>query len=367
MKPFLPLLLLLGITAACAPEMPPMTPEETQRMNQLTATMTTRCIGRYLIDLPEAFVLNEISTTKLEDVEIIKVEPMHEVDFQLLLERRDPELKTKHMDGEPSNPFLKKYEMLPPGGIGKIFNRAYRSGAADVARVLELMAWKDGYLLSATIQAKDDTGTAYENEPWAKSSPNDVPQKLAHLLDVYNRLQGRKDTEVPSGPGVCFPNGFLRGPATDHEQIDLHYHLSQSKDAYFTFHSLSDLIQDNKLLDRGPAIEKALKHVSGRTLRKGKVTGSIPSTQEWLLTRKSEESDLMLLDFTLEANAKIGSAQTPVLVLDFVSGVEAPGPALTLEEAAVRKPLSSKPFNEAESIALWDKVVPTLRPRPGAF
>jgi len=120
-------------------------------------------------------------------------------------------------------------------------------------------------------------------------------------------------------------------------------------------------------LDRGPAIEKALKHASGRTLRKGKVTGPIPSAQEWLLTRKSEESDLMLLDFTLEANAKTGSAQTPVLVLDFVSGVRAPHPSLTLEEAAVRKPLSSKPFNEAESIALWDKVAPTLRPRPGAF
>ena len=367
MKPFLPLFLLLGVTTACAPEMPPMTPEETQRMNQLTSTMTTRCVGRYLIDLPDAFVLNEISTTKLEDVEILKIKPMHKVDFQLLLEQRDRELKATHMDGEPSNPFLKKYEMLPPGDIGKIFNRAYQSGAADVARVLELMAWKDGYLLSATIRAKDSTGTAYENEPWAKSSPNDVPQKLAHLLDVYNRLQGRKDTEVPSGPGVCFPNGFLRGPATDHEQIDLHYHLSQSKDAYFSFHSLSDLVQETELLDRGPAIEKALKQASGRTLRKGKVTGPIPSAQEWLLTRKSEESDLMLLDFTLEANAKAGSAQTPVLVLDFVSGVEAPGPALTLEEVAVRKPLSSKPFNEAESITLWDTVAPTLRPRPGAF
>lgn len=132
------------------------------------------------------------------------------------------------------------------------------------------MAWKDGYLLSATIRAKDSTGTAYENEPWAKSSPNDVPQKLAHLLDVYNRLQGRKDTEVPSGPGVCFPNGFLRGSATDHEQIDLHYHLKTVEDVYFGFHYLTDIgPEKDTLLERGKAIEKSVKQYNGHTLRKG--------------------------------------------------------------------------------------------------
>lgn len=96
-----------------------MTPEETQRMNQLTSTMTTRCVGRYLIDLPDAFVLNEISTTKLEDVEILKIKPMHKVDFQLLLEQRDRELKATHMDGEPSNPFLKNTKFFHRVALGK--------------------------------------------------------------------------------------------------------------------------------------------------------------------------------------------------------------------------------------------------------
>ncbi len=361
MKPFLPLLLLLGVTTACAPEMTPMTPEETQRMSQLTAMMTTRCIGRYLIDLPETFVLNEISTTKLEDVEIVKVEPMHRVDFEFLVEKRKVVLSSEKIHGKDIQSLT---SITPiPDNSGLIFNRS-ESQESEAFRTLELHGWKNGFHIHAEGKARDmSKARLYEGD----TRKTDIASKLSHLIQVFQRLQGRKDTEVPSGPGVCFPNGFLRGSATDHEQIDLHYHLSQSKDAYFSFHSLSDLVQETELLDRGPAIEKALKQASGRTLRKGKVTGPISSAQEWLLTRKSEESDLMLLDFTLEANAKAGSAQTPVLVLDFVSGVEAPGPALTLEEVAVRKPLSSKPFNEAESITLWDKVAPTLRPRPGAF
>ena len=367
MKPFLPLLLLLGVTTACAPEMPPMTPEETQRMNQLTSTMTTRCVGRYLIDLPDAFVLNEISTTKLEDVEILKIKPMHKVDFQLLLEQRDRELKATHMDGEPSNPFLKKYEILPPGGIGKIFNRASETGSADFGRTLELMAWKDGYLFSATIEATDSTGTAYANKPWIKEFPNDIPQKRAHLLDVYNRLQGRKDTEVPSGPGVCFPNGFLRGSATDHEQIDLHYHLKTVEDVYFGFHYLTDIgPEKDTLLERGKAIEKSVKQYNGHTLRKGKREANGLSFEEWLSVQETDPG-VKDYDLTLEMNSKHGDAYNPLFITDFYSGVRHPRPTPSLEEVAVRKAIAKASLGEAESIALWDKVTTTLRPRPGAF
>ena len=67
---------------------------------------------------------------------------------------------------------------------------------------------------------------------------------------------------------------------------------------------------------------------------------------------------------TLEMNSKTVSAMTPLFIIDLDSGVEYPGPRLSLEEAAVHKPLTKATFNAAQTIALWDKVTATLRPRP---
>jgi len=64
------LALLSLALAACQPETPKMTPEESQRIEALTSRMTPRCVGRYLIDLPDDFELNPIHTTRLEGVEI---------------------------------------------------------------------------------------------------------------------------------------------------------------------------------------------------------------------------------------------------------------------------------------------------------
>jgi hypothetical protein len=49
------------------------------------------------------------------------------------------------------------------------------------------------------------------------------------------------------------------------------------------------------------------------------------------------------------------------------SGIERPRPQRTLEEEATKSAIAKSSLNEAQSIALWDKVIATLRPRPGAF
>jgi hypothetical protein len=87
-----PLFLLLP--AACQPnyEIPAMTPEETQAIETLTARMAPRCVGRYLIDLPVDFVLNPITTTKLEGVDIT-ITPMERGRFDAVLKARHETMK----------------------------------------------------------------------------------------------------------------------------------------------------------------------------------------------------------------------------------------------------------------------------------
>lgn len=358
-------LVLAALLAACSPTVPAMTPEETQRINELTAKMTTRCVGRYLIDLPEQFVLNSIETVRLEGVKIT-VTPMTRAKFDYNLHYREEALRKMHMDGKPDKPFLRSITPLPEDAseTGKIFNRAKDTGTAGIVRTLELFAFRKGYFLQMEINSTDYKGAGLDRPD---DPPNDTPQKLAHLLKIYERLQGRADTEVPTGQGICFPNGFLSGPATDEEQVDQYYHLSTVEDVYFGFHYLSDIgPEKTTLLERGKAIDESLAQNKGKTLRKGKRQANGLDFEEWLSMQETDHG-VMDYDLTLEMNSKHGNAMKPLLVVDYASGVEHPGPSLSLEEAAVHKPIAKATFGDAESMAIWDKVTATLRPRPGAF
>ena len=257
-------------------------------------------------------------------------------------------------------PFLRAAHRIQDSS-GVIFDRADSPGRAGIGRTLELYGWREGFRLHLEIKATDYKGAGFDRPD---DPPSDVPEKLAHLLSVYERVRGRHDLDVPTEQGVCFANGFLRGEPNDEEEVNLYYHLSTAKDVYFSFHHLSGIASDTEtLLDRGPAIEKHLKERNGQTLRKGKRESHGLKFEEWLMVA---ESDPGVKDYnmTLEMNSKTVSAMTPLFIIDLDSGVEYPGPRLSLEEAAVHKPLTQATFNAAQTIALWDKVTATLRPRP---
>ena len=94
------------VLSGCSYEIPEMTPEQANNIERLTARMTTRCIGRYLVDLPEDFVLNTVSRTEIENTRI-QVIPTTKLLFNDALSQRESHLRNTHMDGEPNNPFLK--------------------------------------------------------------------------------------------------------------------------------------------------------------------------------------------------------------------------------------------------------------------
>lgn len=355
----LPALLL----AACQPKVPEMTPEETQRIEALTARLTPRCIGRYLIDLPESFVLNSIATAKLEEVEI-KIEPMPHHQFDREFRERSEVLKKERIMGKDTASLLSITPL--PDGAGQVFNRS-EDRILMSSRTLELIAWRNGYRIEMLIEATDMSFVA--ERVYESDTRIDTAEKLTHLLKVYERVRGRADNEVPTEKGVCFANGFLRGAATDQEQIDQYYHLSTAEDVYFSFNYLSDIgPEKTTLLERGHAIEKSLAKHNGGTLRKGKREGNGLTYEEWLMVQESESgSGANFYDMTLESNSKEGNATKPLFVADFTSGVRYPRPRPSLEESAVEKPIAKATLGEAESVALWDKVTPTLRPRPGAF
>ncbi|MFV5215893.1 T6SS immunity protein Tli4 family protein [Azonexus caeni] len=334
-------------------------------MKKITQNMTPRCIGRYLIDMPADLVLNSQFNVSIDDVKI-EIRPMTQSAFEMQLEEYEKKLRRETMYGEPDVPYLRKIEAAPQVQLGKVFNRVDSPGGEGFVRILDLWAWRDGYLVKMEIKAYDTSDKKYQSEAWAKDFPTDLPEKLAHLLSMYERVRGRADNEVPTEQGVCIHNGFVLGPPSDEEEVLVSYHQKDSQDVYFSLETASNFREDTNLLDRGRQIEAGAAEADGHTVRKGRHEAHGIKYDEWLLTGKTTDRVKGQL-FSFEANSKLGNAKAPIIMITFHNGYRIPAAPRTMEESAVLPDITQATLSEAESVALWDAVIPTLRPRPGAF
>lgn len=332
-------------------------------MKKITQTMTPRCVGRYLIDMPEDFVLNSQFSVTVEGVSI-EIKPMTKPTFDARTQKREIELKAERLMGKPDQPTLK--EIVPlKNSHGRVFDRS-RDGGSNVLRKLELHGWRDGHAVLLAIDARDMSYARESDRAESDTRKTTTPEKLAHLLKMYERVRGRADNEVPSEQGVCVHNGFVLGPPTDEEEVLVSYHLKDSQDVFFSFETASNLREETNLLDRGKQIESGAADAHGHTVRKGRHDAHGIKYDEWLLTAQTTESVQGQL-FTFEANSKLGNAKAPIIMITFHNGYRIPAAERTMEESAVLPEIKKATLSEAESIALWDAVIPTLRARPGAF
>jgi ABC-type uncharacterized transport system auxiliary subunit len=82
-------ILLLGaalILASCKPTIAPMTAQELKTMNELTQSMQTHCVGRFLIDLPsDAKIASSQAVGYRGEVAIVTIGKMSEEAFDKLM------------------------------------------------------------------------------------------------------------------------------------------------------------------------------------------------------------------------------------------------------------------------------------------
>lgn len=338
-------------------------------MQTLTQNMTTRCVGRYLIDMPEDIVLNSLGGEEIEEV-TIDIKPMEETTFMSMLANRKLELENETIDGQPKVHTLKDAKPID-GTNGLVFDRAESTGS-NVLRVLELLAWRNGYFIKMTINGRDMSFSKGLGAHDTRKTT--TPEKLAHLLDVFHRTKGRADDEIPTAQGVCIRNGFVSGPPTEQEEVTTIYHLKTVDDVYFTVRTVSLFAEKNSLLDRDKDLAPVIAANGGRVLRKGhrEVNGMKGQDyqQEYLYSILADpDTDrvrVMTYAFVFEANSRIGSAKTPIVTINFYNGTRKPERERRYDEEF--PPLIKKAtLSEAEAVALWDTVIPTVRPRPGAF
>ncbi|MFN3416646.1 MAG: T6SS immunity protein Tli4 family protein, partial [Caldimonas sp.] len=198
---------------------------------------------------------------------------------------------------------------------------------------------------------------------------NNVEEKYTHLLNVYGRLRGRSDEEIPSEPGDCFAHGFLRGGPLEDVDITTFYHLQDAPDVFVMFSHSTQVWEDDTMLQRSHSIERQLAAAGIKTLRKGPRTIHGLPYEEWLSREPETVTSARVPGhgLTLHGNEAAKDPRKPNIEFTFYNGHYIPWPPRSLEEAAKVPDLTRATLSEGQVLALWEAITATLRPRPGAL
>lgn len=367
--PFIAVALTILISLnACQPDLVTMSPQETKHVEEIVAQRTPRCIGRHVVDLPKAFVIAGSPSAKIGDVHL-NVTTQTRLAFDEQIVRYKAKLEATRLP--ISNlPYLGSITSLSDDVVGVLIDRAESEGTSSRAgRVVEVLAWKDGFAFHLWTTAINGTFPEDSQDSYLAQRGNDVPARKTDLLNVLRRTSGRNDYDLPSGAGLCIANGFVAGSPEGHEDVSVAYQLKGSPDLWFNLVSSTSLREEKSLFDRSSDVEKLMSKSGTKTLRKQVRTVAGVSYQEWLMTGVTTESipGSMLVMLANETDSDVGR---PFIRMELFNGFRAPvREDLTDEQkerAGVYAKIKQASLTAPESVALWDLVSSTLRPHHGA-
>ncbi|MDC9766106.1 T6SS immunity protein Tli4 family protein [Proteus mirabilis] len=319
-----------------------------------------QCIGRYVIDVPESFNNQLHDSVTIGDFKI-ESKFIYPPAFKQRIELREAELRNWKTSAENA-PMLKEIIHLPDGK-GIIFDRN-KPTSNDSYRMLEAHVYVNHIAFIITAEILDLSAPKYEKEKisyknagFSESEMNDKPAKLAAMLSLISRLQGRLDHEIPTGKGVCIPNGFiLDGNEMPTQDVAFFYELKGFTFSVESDNSIAD--SSDTLLSRSAGINEAIRQYNRKTIKKGELLlGDIPS-QEWLIQGEqevySEEQNKGILNlpyyfFTFYANEATSSLTLPQLHI-LMSNQD-----------------QFTPYSDIQMVEIWDRIVGSLRYKPNAF
>lgn len=346
---------LMFILAACDHQPASLTQQEKQIVTELTASLKTRCVGRYLIDMPGDAEASGYA--KLQGVAFEAKAMSQDAYNQEIAQREAKLMATRSIDAYP---FL--YAAGEARGKGTRYF-IYRGTVYDdpASRYIEAYKWDDGYRILLKIEGSDFTHPDQTNDSIVKKMAvkNDLPEKTSLVLGLLEKVRGRSEDDIPGEPGMCFFGGFLPGKASDHQFVSGGFALADRPDVLFDVSADTDPQDGTSLLQRAQQASGAIKEAGGTVMRKGAVNLTGIKAKEILIAGLTP-AQVSGHSFSLEVNSTTSGPRTPFLSLDMYNGGvnQDPRDGRKIEKASL---------TEGEALALWDTVSRTLRMRPGAL
>ncbi|MCC8457054.1 hypothetical protein J8L69_05300 [Photorhabdus aegyptia] len=342
------------------PYHPNLTEKEKQVTTEMLANMQTRCVGRYLIDIPEAFG-NVIHDGIFIGKARIETERLYPPEFEYRIEAREQELKTMQYVEPKDMPFLKKVYRLQNNDNmeGVIFDRNQDTAVPGFARVLEAHLYSNGVAFIVTMEFMELSDDKYKEDRdfyirhgFSERQYNELYQTLEKMKRLLSRISGRKDTEIPTVAGTCIPDGFIAGSGSrnEKEEIGFVYRGNNNENFKFSVEIINDLTGGSTLLERVGEIEKDLHANRGGIARKGKREVNGIHAEELLAIGLQPFDNNPRYQFGLFANETAGDYKNPYM-------------SIMLRNYQ----LPPTPYTGDELITFWDTITSTFRKRPGAF
>ncbi|MEJ5072136.1 T6SS immunity protein Tli4 family protein [Enterobacter ludwigii] len=330
-----------------------LTTQETGVVNTFLDEMTTRCVGRYLIDMPDSFSVTSDNIMAFINDAPIKTKRLYRPAFEQKIRLREQALRREKTVNPQDMPFLKQVYPLPEGMEGIIFERNESTSVPDVGRILEAHLYTNGVAVEIAMKADDGSAERYTERrgKYPYLYGNTVPNKLSELTRLLKRISGKKDSEIPQQVGFCLPEVFIAdGPGKNKEEIEITYTSNKYPRADFDFSTDNFNKTDDTMLDRSAEMNKAITASGGRAIQKGKREINSLYTEEWLVFGSMDEKETGLR-FVFHANENITQPNLPWMYISFLQ----------------RGQSGNNQLSENEAVIAWEKITGTLRLRPGAF
>jgi hypothetical protein len=185
------------------------------------------------------------------------------------------------------------------------------------------------------------------------------------IVSVFNRvashLESRSDDEIPAAPGTCIEGGFVR-TTLEREWVRIGIRLKEFPDVHLSVEAHKNL---NHLREgSGPKLLREQARETAEAQDLGAVfarTKILRGHERQLGTWKGEEQalrtpaykdDLEAHDFRFHSMGAVHDPLQPELIIQFDSGVKD-------DSKAKVKPS----IRDEEALALWDKLITTIRVR----
>lgn len=317
-------------------------------VTRMTQKMTTVCMGRFLVDVPEEARL-ELTRPRIDGFDISSFDEP-EADFQARLVQREARLRATP-DRLGGNRNLESVKEIKTGNgvVGKIFvhGRTVREGTRMKGQQQERYRFEH-VAVEALVHGQ---GMSFDLSA-AKYDPGQVD----NLPRLVGKLVPNPDNQAPTEPGFCIHRAWFRDPlsADQGERIMMFAQLPSHPDIELMAILAAGIAPDKQsLLERSADTEAGFtadekKRVSNLRAAPRAIGGI---TGDEIVTRVAEQNDTLGYSFWWEVNGVEDNVLVPHLVFKMTTGKgsNSPVPTSLSQEAA---------------LALWDKISSSIRLRP---
>lgn len=295
--------------------------------------MRTFCFGRFLIDLPQEAVVKAGYTFARNKVTTIR--DVDDKQFADMVRARKSMLSMKPHRG---------------GGTTLV-----RSTELDDRSVL-LTSWSSE--TSQLIHRQDLYVFLPEHRVAYHFQGESDEQQLDRAIEYYGSLrrsvQFRRTNEVPQRPGFCIDSGLITRSKLNTEEFSVGVRMASHPGAAFTLTSYVTGKPDADLLSRASSLPAEYQQVDARMVKLRRGERRIGPIRGQEILGRAQQDATRAYAFLWESQGESKSLAAPFLSLE-----------MTTDK---RAPQETPPFQgDEDALAFWDRLLDSLRLRPGAI